>query len=92
MSNPAQNSPDYTDDAQEVPRLSPDEQAIYQQLGADEQAKADLPNVVEGPNTLQKPKDRVMTGAIDSAEAVEQAAALSGFDNSTPVNEQGKPI
>lgn len=92
MTDPAQNNPDYTDNPTRVPRLTPDEAVVYQGLGAEEQVKADLPEVVEGPNTLQKPKDRVMTGAIDAAQAAEQAAALGGADETVPRGEDGKPI
>lgn len=63
--------------------------AIGTLVGAASQALIDFNNAVDGPNSIQHPSARVMTGAVNSAQAAEQATAASGKNRNQPLSESG---
>lgn len=70
--------------------LSPDHKGKNNQIGAASQALINYDSAVVGPGVLQVPSERVMTGAVNSAQATEQSAAVTAAGGMSAIF--GKPI
>lgn len=58
-------------------------------LGAAHQALIDFNRAVDGPGIVQGPTNRIMTGAVNAAQAIEQAVVAASSNRNQPLNEFG---
>jgi hypothetical protein len=69
--------------------LKGDAKVRFNSLGAAAQALIHFDRAVDGPGIIQLASARIMTGAINSAHASEQATAASGSNRNQPLSEAG---